>query len=343
MGKSTPQAPAAPNPFATASAQTASNKETAVANSIVGNANEISPFGNVNYEIAREINGMPQWTRITSLSPGQQQLYDQQTQLGSSLNSLAQNQVNRLTNHLGQPVNTDGLPDGGDNRARVEQALFDRINPQLDRSKEALRTQLENQGFQLGSEGFDKGMDESNRARNDALLAVTAAGGTEAQLASQMRERALQERLAMRNQPINEITALMAGGQVNVPQFSPFKGGTVDPTQVGNMVYQSAALNNQNYQNQLQSQAAGQAGLYSGLGSLVGGGLFRFSDRRLKRDILDTGIRLMNGLKVYQYRYTDTARRMVGLMADEVQKIRPRAVQSIGGYLAVNYAAATER
>jgi len=346
MGKKTPSPPAAPDPFATAAAQTGSNVQTGIANSIMGNANEITPWGNVNYNQigSHNVDGynVPQWQRTTTLSPDQKYLYDQQTNLGARLNDLATNQTSRLTSHLSNPVNTDGLPDGGENRARVEKALLDRINPQLDRNRETLRTQLENQGFQLGSEGFNQGMDEANRARNDAMLAVTAAGGTEAQLASQIRERALQERLAMRNQPINEITALMAGGQVNVPQFSPFRGGTVEPTQIGNMIYQTAGLNNQNYQSQRQSSAARDAGIYGALGSAARLP-FMFSDRRLKRDIIDTGIRLMNGLKLYQYRYIQTARRVVGLMADEVQKIKPRAVTSIGGYLAVDYCAATER
>jgi hypothetical protein len=66
------------------------------------------------------------------------------------------------------------------------------------------------------------------------------------------------------------------------------------------------------------------------------------SDRRLKRDIVDTGIRLMNGLKLYAFRYLDDVAHNIGLMADEVLAVKPQAVHSVGGYLAVNYDMAME-
>jgi hypothetical protein len=63
------------------------------------------------------------------------------------------------------------------------------------------------------------------------------------------------------------------------------------------------------------------------------------SDRRLKTDIKRVGT-LDNGLPVYSYRYKVGGPAMLGVMADEVQVVRPEAyVQNgINGYDAVDYA-----
>lgn len=49
MGKNSPKAPAAPDPVATAQAQAAANKETAIANAILGNVDQYTPYGNLTY------------------------------------------------------------------------------------------------------------------------------------------------------------------------------------------------------------------------------------------------------------------------------------------------------
>lgn len=49
MGKSSPKAPAAPDPKATAAAQTATNKETAYWNAVLNNVNQITPYGTLKY------------------------------------------------------------------------------------------------------------------------------------------------------------------------------------------------------------------------------------------------------------------------------------------------------
>lgn len=47
--KSSPKAPAAPDPKETAAAQTATNKETAYWNAVLNNVNQITPYGNLTY------------------------------------------------------------------------------------------------------------------------------------------------------------------------------------------------------------------------------------------------------------------------------------------------------
>ena len=53
---------------------------------------------------------VPQWTREVTLSPGQQRLYDQQTEIGQSTNQAALEQIQRLRGVLNQPLSFDDAP-----------------------------------------------------------------------------------------------------------------------------------------------------------------------------------------------------------------------------------------
>jgi hypothetical protein len=67
-------------------------------------------------------------------------------------------------------------------------------------------------------------------------------------------------------------------------------------------------------------------------------GSWSLSDIRLKRDIVKVG-QLDNGLALYRYKYLATEREYVGVMAQDVQKVMPDAVQTASdGFLRVNYA-----
>lgn len=61
-----------------------------------------------------------------------------------------------------------------------------------------------------------------------------------------------------------------------------------------------------------------------------------FSDRRLKEDIKKVG-KTDDGLGVYTYRYKGQDTVHMGVMAQEVEKVKPKAVHMIGGYRAVDY------
>lgn len=67
------------------------------------------------------------------------------------------------------------------------------------------------------------------------------------------------------------------------------------------------------------------------------GQILRVSDIRLKRDVALVG-RLDNGLGLYRYRYLWSDAEYVGVMAQEVALIQPKAVlHGFDGYLRVNY------
>ncbi len=141
------------------------------------------------------------------------------------------------------------------------------------------------------------------------------------------RANYINEQYAQRNQNVNEVLGLANGTQVSSPNFVPTQG-----QQIANVDY--AGLVGQNYQNQLAAYQQDQAGIGSLLGGV--GSLFALSDKDTKKDIRKVG-----GL--YEYRYKTDPKgspKRIGVMAQEVEKIRPDAVaKGSDGYRRVNYGA----
>jgi len=71
--------------------------------------------------------------------------------------------------------------DFSSDRSRVEDALYGRLNPQLQRERANVEQRLADQGIRYGSQAYNSAMDDYNRQANDARLGVTQAGGQEQQ------------------------------------------------------------------------------------------------------------------------------------------------------------------
>ncbi|MCP3878334.1 MAG: tail fiber domain-containing protein [Sulfitobacter sp.] len=152
------------------------------------------------------------------------------------------------------------------------------------------------------------------------------------------RSTALQETLTLRNQPINEIGALLGTGQVTQPNFVNPNIGAIAGTD-------RAGIENANYNARLgawQQQNASRSALLGGL--LGAGGMLgaaKLSDRRTKTDIEQVGE--YGSLNVYRFKYRGQDTEQVGFMADEVMQIAPEAIVYLpGGVMAVNYDLAME-
>ncbi|KQS79031.1 hypothetical protein ASG25_10620 [Rhizobium sp. Leaf384] len=141
------------------------------------------------------------------------------------------------------------------------------------------------------------------------------------------RSNYLNENYAQRNQNINEVLGLASGAQVSNPNFVATQGQSI-PT------VDYAGLINQDYQNKLAASQQ-QQGMF---GSILGGvgSLFALSDETAKKDVKKVG-----GL--YEYRYkgeSKNAPKRIGVMAQEVEGIRPDAVRTgKDGLKRVNYGA----
>jgi hypothetical protein len=79
------------------------------------------------------------------------------------------------------------------------------------------------------------------------------------------------------------------------------------------------------------------------IGGLIGAGASAaklFSDERLKTDIKRVGV-LDNGLPVYTFRYRGSSKIQMGVMAQDVELVKPAAVEDFGSYKIVDYEKAT--
>src|SRR4051812_11577632 len=114
MGSKTSAPPPTPNPYVTSMAQTATNVETGIANSYMGNANVVSPYGSSTFTPTGSqqvgANAVPTWTQNITLSPEQQNLYNQQYNLSYGQNTIAQDELGRLGSTLGTPISMAGAP-----------------------------------------------------------------------------------------------------------------------------------------------------------------------------------------------------------------------------------------
>jgi hypothetical protein len=260
--------------------------------------------------------------------------------------------------------------DGNDysaDRARVEASLFSRLNPQLDRARTGLEQRLSDQGIRYGSTAYNDAMKDYNDQVAAQRVAVTQAGAAEQQQGFQQaaargqfanagllqqlqlaqaaynaqnqgRNQYLTERYANRTQPINEISALLSGSQVSRPTFMTTPQQQIPTTDIAGLYNQNFAQNFQNYQQQSTNQNALLGGILGG-GSNILAGYLR-SDRDVKKDIHRIGTvfaalpeRDSKKLPIYQYAYKDdpASTAHVGPMAQDVEKIDPGAVKTIGG------------
>lgn len=154
-----------------------------------------------------------------------------------------------------------------------------------------------------------------------------------AQLQDTARNQGLQERAYIQNQPINQFTGLLGLGQVGQPQ-----GISYTPSQVANTdVIGANALSSQVAQANANRSAQSSSGLMGGLFSL-GSAALMASDRRLKRDVRLIR-RRRDGVGVYSFRYRSGGPPQIGVMAQELKRVRPDlVVRRADGFLTVNYA-----
>jgi hypothetical protein len=299
--------PKPPDPYATAQAQSNANLQGAWSSAIIGNANEVNPYGQVNYKTVGyepvTINGqtsyVPRQQRTVTLSPEQQQLLKLQNQMQTNLGNLGVSQSSRLQGLLGTNLTTAGLPDwqsyqrpgevrqdqAPTDRAAIEQAMMSRYNTDAARQNAAQQAQLAARGLNVGSAQYGTVEEQQNRARIDAMNQAYAASGQESRAAQQaynaaeqqrfqeqnawtdaanaLRGQQLQERQTLRNAPINEITALMSGSQVTVPQFQPYASPQVAAAPIGQYIYD-------NYNARAQNAAAANQGIFGLAGAGIG-------------------------------------------------------------------------
>jgi hypothetical protein len=155
------------------------------------------------------------------------------------------------------------------------------------------------------------------------------------QFANQAATQELQKQLALRNQPLNEITGLMSGSQLQMPQFQGYNPTNIAPAPIFAGAQAQGAANLQNYGIQQSGANALTSGLFNLGGAAMMAPIGTFSDRRLKSNIERIGTHKL-GIGIYEYDIF--GERQQGVMADEAEKVMPEAVlMHPSGYKMVNY------
>ncbi len=324
-----PQAPAAPDPVKTAQAQAAANKETAVAQYGLNATNQNTPQGSLTYkQVGTWEDGTPRFEATTALNQGEQGIYDTGVATRQNVANIGRDQSARIGELLSKPVNI--------NNEATEARLMDlgskRLDPRFAREGAALETNLINRGIRPGSKAYETMHTQFDQGKNDAYNQLLLNG----------RGQAVQEALTERNQPINEITALMSGSQVSQPGFTNTPTPGVAPTDVIGAQQQSLNQQNVGYQAQLQQNQGLMNGLF-GLGKSAAS-LWAMSDIDTKENIEVVGER-PDGLHVIDFDYKPEFgldnHRHRGFIAQEVAQVYPDAVARVpskGNRMAVNYA-----
>lgn len=335
-----PSAPAAPDYSAAARETAAGNLAAAQTATAANRVNQITPYGNLTYsESGTDSRGNPIWTATQTLSPAQQQLLDYQNQTSAGLGRLSQTGLGYVENMLNTPFDTSRLPTTGFNPSQSYQdAYMQRLAPQIQQGQERTQQRLANQGIDIGSEAYDRAMQAQAKAENDLLLGATTQGFGVGQ---QARQQALQEQAYLRNEPLNTLSAVRTGAQVQGPSFvnSAQQANTAGADILGAQQMQyNAQMGDFN-----QKQAA-QQNFNQGLMGLGAAGIMA-SDIRMKENIKQIHW-MPNGLPVYEYEYKPEFKdhplaghgKFVGVMAQEAEAVYPQAVTTIeNGYKAVNY------
>jgi len=334
-----PSAPAPPD-YAGAAQQTAQGNIDAARQATAANrVNQVTPYGNLNYAITgADPYGNPTWTATQTLSPAQQQLLDYQNQTSIGLGRLAGQGLGYVENMLQTPFDTSKLPSTGFNPSQTyQEAYMQRLAPQLQMGREQLAQDLANKGIDIGSKAYENAMRMQAQRENDLLLGATTQGFGVGQ---QARQTALQEQAYLRNEPLNTLSAVRTGAQVQGPQFvnSAQQATTAGPDILG-----AAKMRYNAQMGDFNARQAAQANFNQGLMGLGGAALM--SDIRAKENIKAIGV-MDNGLTLYSFEYKDEVKLHplagdgvhVGVMAQEVEQVFPYAVRTLDdGYKVVDY------
>lgn len=338
MGK--PKAPQPTDPRETSSAATGTNVSTAIANNMMGNINEYGPDGStvVNQSgdytwtdpYTKETYTVPKFTRTTTLSDMQQNIKNAGDGAELNLANLAKDQSGFLGGYMAKPFKYNA-----GQHEKWATGLYDKLNSgKIERDNEAMRSQLANSGVKLGSDAYSRASQDQQSvqqtARDQFGLDSYQTGFSSAQ--------------ATRNQPINEITALMAGSQVSQPQFMGANIGRIPTTDNAGII---SNYDNQRMNAWQQEQAQRQA-MMGGLFSL-GSSMIGLSDRTAKKNIKrvgeitvtrEDGSTAKTGSYEYNYRGEKPGTpKHTGVMAQNLERIKPSAVMTLGsGLKAVDYA-----
>jgi hypothetical protein len=285
-------APPAPDYIGAAYAQGAANVDAARASAKLSNPNVYTPYGSQTVTYNGDVPTVTQ-----SLTPTSQRTLDAQQAVQYQLANLGQKGTNIAGSVLDKPFNFGGpaVQTSLDlsNIAKMpinagttgQQAIMARLEPSLQKQRTSTETQLINQGLRPGTEAYNNAIQllgqQENDARQQAVLqglnldiGSNAQGFNQAlqggQFGNVAQQQALAEAIQQRQMPLNEISALMSGSQIQNPQFGAYAGSNVAPPPIANATAQQGAYAQNAYNQQVAQDNALTSGLFSLGGAALG-------------------------------------------------------------------------
>ena len=332
-----PSAPAAPDYRAAAQETAAGNLDAARAATAANRVNQVTPYGNLDYSISgQDPYGNPTWTATTSLSDVGQQLLNNQNAASLGLGGTINAALGRVQSTMGQEFNPNLPSTGFDPGQSYQDAYMQRLAPQLEQNREATQARLANQGIAPGTQAYENAMRQQAQRENDLLLGATTQGFG---VGSQANQQAFNQEMTKYNMPLNTLSALRSGSQVQNPSFV---NSAQQATTGGADILGAAQMGYNAQMGDFNAKQAAQQSFNQGLMGLAGAGIMA-SDIRMKENIIPMGS-LPNGLPFYQFEYKPEFKdiagygQFVGVMAQDVEMVRPEAVITTSeGYKMVNY------
>jgi hypothetical protein len=293
LGKSSPSPPPAPNPAATAAAQTASNVNTAIAQTALNDVNQNTPFGTTSFQqtgtrTTPDGSQIPTFTQDTTLNPLSQAFLTGTQGIEAGAIPAAQALAGQSETSLTNPLNfntpfSDTLNKGPQ---ILDQNTVDAIygqqkgflDPQWNQNQQQLQDQLSRQGIGVGSQAYSGAQTQFDNARTQAYQSAQDAaisGGTGAaqnlfNMALQGQQQNVgQQQLAQTN-PLANLQALF--GAVPATPLQPIN--TPNTTQVSpTNTIAAQQLQTEQQNANFQAQIAQQNAQFGGLAGLGGSAL----------------------------------------------------------------------
>jgi hypothetical protein len=103
--------------------------------------------------------------------------FDQKFLSGPDVGPISPSSITRSFDTSGVRALPGNIDDTS--RRRVEEAIMSRINPQYQQDEQALRTRLLNSGIEVGTDAYNREMNNFSQRLNDARMQAVLAGGQE--------------------------------------------------------------------------------------------------------------------------------------------------------------------
>jgi hypothetical protein len=151
-----------------------------------------------------------------------------------------------------------------------QDAYMQRLAPQLEQSRESTQAQLANQGIAPGTKAYENAMRQQSMRENDLLLGATTQGfGT----GLQANQQAYNQAMTNYNMPLNTLSALRSGSQVQNPTFV---NSAQQATTSGADILGASQMGYNAQMGDFNAKQAAQQNLNSGLMGLGGAAMLAF-------------------------------------------------------------------